>query len=480
MKRNILQYTMYTVLLMMSSGCNDWLDVQPKSQVKEEELFKDESGFREALLGVYTIMGREATYGGNSTMGFMDALAQTYSNLSDPLDKVPSYDYKDEESKSRITDMWISGYNAIANCNYLLKNVSERGGVMQEDTRKVVEAEALALRAFLHFDLLRGFAPSYKTGSAKTAIPYVKEVTNKPVKSLSVKETLELIVTDLENARQLIKEVDPLGPNGGEYSEKVENKYDFGEYVADDGFMLYRKSRFNYYGITALLARVSLYKEDMTKALSYAEEVIDSGKFDFITEQILQQESSSVSMGYLTVAQSLAKHEYITSVYVYDLKEGRNDLYFRDSYSASCYINENRKQELFEGYGLDLDIRAKRLFSIPESSSKEYVNKYLTGNRIPLLKIGEMYLIAAEASGDADYLDKLRMFRGYTAPLPEDIDLQTEIRKEYQREFIAEGQMFYYYKRQNMAKIPYSVTPMNDNVYIFPQPDDEIEFGYTE
>lgn len=68
MKKKILKYS----ILFLSSiavGCNDWLDVQPKSQVKEEELFKSEAGFREALTGIYTLMGRTTTYGGNNTMG---------------------------------------------------------------------------------------------------------------------------------------------------------------------------------------------------------------------------------------------------------------------------------------------------------------------------------------------------------------------------------------------------------------------------
>ena len=63
-----------------------------------------------------------------------------------------------------------------------------------------------------------------------------------------------------------------------------------------------------------------------------------------------------------------------------------------------------------------------------------------------------MYLIAAEASGDIRYLETLRANRGYaTDPLPAGANLQDEITKEYQKEFIAEGQLFYYYKRRNMA-----------------------------
>mgnify|MGYP002228113051 FL=1 len=64
-----------------------------------------------------------------------------------------------------VDTLWSSNYYAIANCNYLLQNISKHGGVLSEKVRPLVEGEALALRAFLHFDLLRGFAPSYKMGA---------------------------------------------------------------------------------------------------------------------------------------------------------------------------------------------------------------------------------------------------------------------------------------------------------------------------
>ena len=52
-----LRYMMLC-LSLFAFGCNDWLDVQPKSQVKEEDLFSSESGFRDALTGIYALMGR--------------------------------------------------------------------------------------------------------------------------------------------------------------------------------------------------------------------------------------------------------------------------------------------------------------------------------------------------------------------------------------------------------------------------------------
>ena len=381
------------------------------------------------------------------------------------------YDYQDETIKKVVDTLWSSNYYAIANCNYLLQNISKHGGVLSEKVRPLVEGEALALRAFLHFDLLRGFAPSYKMGANDPGSPYVKEATNQVVTRSTVAATLDLILGDLKKAQELLRPVDPIGPSFGEYEE--EDEYSADDYVTDDGFWLYRKSRFNYYGVTALMARVYLYKEDMTNALACAEEVIHSGRFACVTDKILQDEPSKY-----TFVESVGRHEYITSLYVYDLKKGRSDLYFKDLATYACVVGEERKLGIFGGTGLDLDVRSKRLFDIPSGSKTEYVIKYITGNRIPLLKLSEMYLIAAEASGDIRFLETLRGFRGYAGnPLPADANLLEELRKEYQKEFIAEGQLFYFYKRQNMTTIPFTAQMMNRATYVFPMPDNELEFG---
>ena len=50
--KKIFRYAALLVLLFCM-GCSDWLDVRPKSQVKEDDLFTSESGFRDALIGIY-------------------------------------------------------------------------------------------------------------------------------------------------------------------------------------------------------------------------------------------------------------------------------------------------------------------------------------------------------------------------------------------------------------------------------------------
>ena len=460
-------------LLLLCMGCNDWLDVRPKSQVKESDLFESESGFRDALTGIYVLMGRSESYGGQRTMGLMDMVAQTYTEVPYELEGIVSYNYQLDEVKALIDTLWSTSYNAIANCNYLLRNIEEHGDVMSDNLRDLVQGEALALRAFLHFDLLRGFAPSYKMGKDDLAIPYLREVTNAPVAQSTVSKVLDYILEDLTTAKKLLEPIDPIGPAFADYSELPEGDYGLDDYITDDGFWLYRTSRMNYYGVVACMARVYLYKEDMQNALASALEVINSERFEFISDAIIADEPYGT-----TYMESVARHEYISSLYVYDLLEGRSDVFFKELATYECTIDDGRKSSIFTDLGINLDIRSKNMFGPRDASGGEYVSKYMTGTQIPLIKISEMYLIAAEASGDISYLETLRANRGYGSnPLPAGADLQEEIQNEYRKEFIAEGQLFYYYKRQNLASIPFASQAMNRDTYVFPVPDNELEFG---
>lgn len=48
--------------------------------------------------------------------------------------------------------------------------------------------------------------------------------------------------------------------------------------------------------------------------------------------------------------------------------------------------------------------------------------------------------------------------------------------KEYQKDFFAEGQFFYFLKRHNQSTF-YRCPVSQMSYYVFPIPDDEIEFG---
>ena len=61
MKR-MLKYIIASSLILMFSGCNDWLNVQPKSEIRSDIQFETEGGFKDALIGVYLGLTEDALY----------------------------------------------------------------------------------------------------------------------------------------------------------------------------------------------------------------------------------------------------------------------------------------------------------------------------------------------------------------------------------------------------------------------------------
>ena len=68
----IIIIALLTCLTM--SSCEKWFDVSPKSDVKSDDLFKDENGFWDVLTGVYSIMVTPSAYGRELSFGYLDVM----------------------------------------------------------------------------------------------------------------------------------------------------------------------------------------------------------------------------------------------------------------------------------------------------------------------------------------------------------------------------------------------------------------------
>ena len=464
--------TIKHLLLALSASflllsCTDWFDVSPGTQAKSSEMFQSEVGFRDALIGVYTIMARTSVYGAQATFANMDILAQYCSRENTNRDV---YDYEESGRKSTIDAIWNTNYFAIANCNNILDNIDDKKEIFSTGIYEMVKAEAMALRAFLHFDLLRFFGPiPISANLSHPAIPVMTTLTNVPPRQSSISEVVDFVLSELEEARKLIAPFDLLGPAFDEYEDEysVTTFTPSNEHYDDGGFRLYRRSRFNYYGMTALMARAALWTGRNSDALRYANEVINSEKFPMTDENI-----------YNTVGNFprwCTANEYITSIYVNQM----------DTYeeTASWFYNiilyNDSDMAVVFGSDMDFDWRYRRFIGTVSFGGWFIPIKYRnTGSRrMPLLKIGEMYLIAAEASGDISYLNTLRAHRGYiNNPLPAGTDLGVALTDEYRKEFLAEGQLFSFYKRRNISQFHNGIAA-GAQVFVLPMPDSEIEFG---
>ena len=66
--------------ILLLTSCNDWLDVEPKSQIKEENHFDREGGYKDQLTGIYTAMTERSMYGQNMGIGFVEVLSHRYDS----------------------------------------------------------------------------------------------------------------------------------------------------------------------------------------------------------------------------------------------------------------------------------------------------------------------------------------------------------------------------------------------------------------
>ena len=485
------KYIWIAITLLSLSSCKKWLDVTPVSQVPEEELFKTTEGFQDAINGVYTSCTNMNLYGFELSGGFPEVLAQNYYLPQDDVlhyQQTANYNYKDPFFIERKDTVWTGLYHGIANCNLILKNLETNPDVLSGNMQALIKAEALALRGYLHFDLLRLFAPSYKNNPTAKVIPYVKDFSNKVTEASSTTDVLNNIVTDLEQAKELMRPVDPILAASYIPSYVFDNNYRPAEQQNANLFLQNRRHRLNYYAICGELARVSLYKDDKGKALTNAQEVINSNKFPWTQNADFNATDTKLK-------DRIMYKELVFAWYVPNMKD---TLAFRFNSGLKSLVLETHAgdalYELSNGGGQDWR-RLGWFQAIPPSTSYTWyeLQKYkrdVEANPydlvIPAIRLSEMYYIASECVYDqnptlaATYLNTVRKNRQVPDVTVTNKDvLINELVKEARKEFYGEGQIFYMYKRLN-RDIPNQIggsSPASDRMYTIPLPNDEIQFG---
>ena len=471
-----MKKTIYTLIagltgLFSLASCSDWLDVAPNTDLPAKELFTTENGFKNALAGLYISMTDENTYGKNLTFGLMDQLAQMYDKLPEgTTDRNSVYIYDRETSgayntKGTLASIWGSQYNTIANANNLLKwwNLNGEAVIADSITRRMIRGEALAIRAFLHFDLLRGWGPVNYAGNESVremkCIPYRTVADHSKQPQLPASEVLANIISDLKEARECLdyeKELD--------LSDRIEGRH----------------MRFNYHAINALLARVYNYAGEKDSAALHALKVIE--------ECGLALESGNDN-------DPILSKEVIVGLNMHELEDNLSDYFaVSDKLATKYYLNISTLNIIFESVGSESeDIRAKGTAFYRNNEQQNAISlKYVDNDNeiIPLIRLSEMYYIACEAVEDgvdaARYVNLVRNKRGISKAKNVSCDTDelrvAALNKEYRKEFYGEGQYFWFLKTHGItgALAHCAGSVLAEENFLFPLPDAEIEFGWAE
>ena len=452
-----MKKTIYiTVALALMASCQA-LDQNPSTSVTTDTAITDVTDLENAVNGAYYL----ATYGTRLTMASELAI---YADLIGPDSYQPSSSGQDASRIARFSLTPNDTYNAYYYLYAALANVNnalEKGWQLEDlSAAAPYLAELTAMRALFHFHLAVLFAPIPTSGSSNTMglvlsdrvfdIGHIGE-------RAGLYETYEFIINDLTTA-------------------------------IETGLNKERKTgHMNYWAALGLRARANLYIGRYADALDDCREIISGSPYslyglDEYAKAWSQQGSSEMMMEYIQ-----------TDVY--------NAQRFSPGYytSPKGYSEYGVTQEFYDwltAYPDDVRSRMVADYSVKPDGESDWHEgwfplKYpgnagasvpLYVNNIKVLRLSEIYLIAAEAAlktgGDASaYLDALRVERisGY---IPDGDATMDEILDERRKELFAEGQIAFDFWRNGLT-IGTGLGPVgpNDHRTVLPIPKEEIDTG---
>ncbi len=416
MKKLQKTYAFVLAILILSTSCTK-LDLQPTDIIDPSKAYRNINDINMGVLGVYGLLdytqvslnatvGDEATYPTENSVGNSDAFRWLYT-----------------PSSGSVTSLYDSYYQAIDGANRTLAGVEALTfSGADAATANQYKGELLALRAYLHFELLRAYASSYQAGAL--GVPYMK-VSNI---GYPARDNFEVVVA---NAKADLAEAKTLMP--AEFSDNT---------------------RITRVGIAAIQARLALYEKNWTDAVTYSSEVIAAAPLA----------SKGQFAGIWTDESDSEVIWKLKRVGTTDSRVG--DFFFRQAGGIVLYAPALK---LINTFDKENDLRYPAYIQFDETrtgtKSKYLVNKYIGGTStapgladIKLFRTGEMYLIRAEAeaesTGDAaGDLNALRAARidGYSnAAFADKGALIDAIYTERYKELAFEGHRFYDLKRRNL------------------------------
>ncbi|WP_423149358.1 RagB/SusD family nutrient uptake outer membrane protein [Rubrolithibacter danxiaensis] len=253
MKTKILYIAL--ALSVVNSSCT--LVGEPSDAITTENLTKTSAGLLNAVNGAYSLFKSHISFNGSEDQNNM--YLRQYFQLSDfasddivcgqitedPLFYSFTQDHTPGQDNTRY--FWYVSYKIINDVNTVIE-AGEKIANPDAATQQLI-GECYFLRAFCHFNLVRLFAKPYSHDPNAPGIILRTSVSDEPQKARStVQEVYNQVIADAEKSATLMTQ-----SRGAQYASKE--------------------------AALALLSRVALYMEDNQKAVDYATQVINSGKF---------------------------------------------------------------------------------------------------------------------------------------------------------------------------------------------------------
>ncbi len=201
----------FLIILTLFSCKKDFLETFPTDKVAQTSVFESISNAKLALNGMYRLLylqiSNQSQDGHGAMIINMDAMGEdlvwsgnTYSYFKPALRWV---DHR-SASSSLAAYPYLLYYRVISNANMIVANIDAvEGG---ESEKNMIKGEALAIRAWAHFQLVQLYGKRYEGGKQNTqpGIPVMITDKGDDQPRASVEEVYKQVTEDLEEAIRLL------------------------------------------------------------------------------------------------------------------------------------------------------------------------------------------------------------------------------------------------------------------------------------
>ena len=412
MKRITIKNMIVTTVLFLSlASCEkSFLELKPPTSLTPEFALATEADLQVALRGAYAGLKSTALYG-RSLMVLGDMMADNTYQSALNTNRYTNFNlYNYLVTDGDVAGLWNASYTVILRANNIINSpIADNANIQQ------IKGEAYAIRALAYFNLVRYFGSPYTLDPSKLGVPIITtyQADLKPERA-KIADVYTLINKDLTQAFTLMT--------------KFTNS-----------------SQFSKYSAKALQAKVYLAMGDKTTAKAAALDVITNSGFTAI--------SSAAHTGYWAgVAPRTDKVETLLEISFDAVANNAFDALSYIYLQSGNYGDMLCSSELYDLFETT-DIR-KSLYAtgIRGGLASVFVNKYgsFTGDHsdTKVIRMSEMYLIAAEASYPSNTADALKYVnevtsrRGATAIASSGSALLEAIITERRKELAFEGERY--------------------------------------
>ncbi|AXY75897.1 RagB/SusD family nutrient uptake outer membrane protein [Paraflavitalea soli] len=429
------------LLVLLFSACAKQIEIKPEYQLDGSSPLATITEADNVLTGAYDAFQSGDYYSSAGIGPFSiapdissDDLIETHESLGN---EQATAEWTYIPTDNTVRTPWLGAYGIISGVNIILRDIDNIASQDPKAARRI-KGQALAIRAHVHFDLLRLYGESLDGNSTAKGVPYVTtfDVNAKPGRN-TVKESYDKILADLSEAATQLS---------GELDKPINTATD--------------KSRVDWLVVKAMQARVYLYAGQWQAAADAATAVISRKALSTIDEFPAIWNDESVAEVLWSVS-----FESVGDGAVYD------NVYFargnRSAYRPAQGLTTLYDQSNDVRYGAYM-ATVGDLNGTPHSPRLIVVKHLGKGNKTDgvvnwkAYRVAELYLIRAEANfkltKESNALSDLNTLRenridGFTPGAETGTALWNAILTERRKELAFEGTRFFDFKRWNKTAI---------------------------